>query len=455
MPRKVPSLTLRIVAYLLFAQMLSFTIGWVVATLLHLYTEGDIAWTLNDLAYYRSRALVVASVVGDIAGRPHIEPTASLRAELETNPDLKYAVFDPAKEQPLPGSMPELLDAFAEHSNIQAVRMDFILTGKDGNGYIQIANTPAGRFRVAMYGYRFRLQDIFHAFSAESMVHLYYLITPLILSVSMVWLGVSKALAPLRDATDEVSRIDFDSLDRSIDAASAPAEIRPFIDAVNAAIARLEASIKRMRRYTANAAHELRTPLAIMRARLEDTEEPTFKSDLMRDASQLQAIVEQMLIAARLTERQASPEQPVDLVQTIRQVVSDYLPLAVECDRKLEFEAGASPIVALGNQRAIECIVGNLIDNALRAEPSSGAVLVKIVEPAKIEVIDHGEGVAPGDREKIFEPFWRKREATPGTGLGLAIAKELMEKLNGRIWVEDTPGGGATFKLSFPLVDLH
>ena len=86
----------------------------------------------------------------------------------------------------------------------------------------------------------------------------------------------------------------------------------------------------------------------------------------------------------------------------------------------------------------------------LRAEPEGGTVVVRVGEDATVEVIDHGEGVAESDRELIFEPFWRKNEATPGTGSGFAIAKELTETLGGRIWIEDTPGGGATFKLSFP-----
>ncbi|MBM3641994.1 MAG: sensor histidine kinase, partial [Alphaproteobacteria bacterium] len=98
---------------------------------------------------------------------------------------------------------------------------------------------------------------------------------------------------------------------------------------------------------------------------------------------------------------------------------------------------------------AIECVVGNLIDNALRMEPVGGTVIVRIADDAMVEVVDHGEGVDPVDREMIFEPFWRKNEATPGTGLGLAISKELMDRQGGRIWVEETPGGGATFKLWF------
>ena len=138
---------------------------------------------------------------------------------------------------------------------------------------------------------------------------------------------------------------------------------------------------ERMRRYTANAAHELRTPLAIMRARLEDAEEPTFKNDLKRDVSQLQAIVEQMLITERLTERQARLDEKVDLATTVRQIVSDYLPLALDCDRKLEFEAEKPPVLINGNRRAMECVVGNLVDNALRAEPPGGAVSIKVAGP--------------------------------------------------------------------------
>ncbi len=96
-------------------------------------------------------------------------------------------------------------------------------------------------------------------------------------------------------------------------------------------------------------------------------------------------------------------------------------------------------------------MLANLIDNALHAEPEGGLVLVKVTGRAVVEVIDHGEGVAECDREMIFEPFWRKSETRPGTGLGLSIARELVSMHGGHIWVEETPGGGATFKLAFPL----
>lgn len=123
--------------------------------------------------------------------------------------------------------------------------------------------------------------------------------------------------------------------------------------------------------------------------------------------------------------------------------------IALKQGKTIEFQAEGSFFVS-GNQHAIESVLTNLIANAIRAEPKGGRILARVAENGIISIEDHGEGVPFADREMIFEPFWRKSEATPGTGLGLAIAKELTDLHRGRIWVEDTLGGGATFKLSLP-----
>ena len=96
--------------------------------------------------------------------------------------------------------------------------------------------------------------------------------------------------------------------------------------------------------------------------------------------------------------------------------------------------------------------MANLIGNALRAEPVGGCVIVSVGPGPEIAVVDHGPGISRDDRALIFEPFWRKESASPGAGLGLAIAKELMDRLGGCIWVEDTPGGGATLRVSLRLM---
>jgi signal transduction histidine kinase len=172
--------------------------------------------------------------------------------------------------------------------------------------------------------------------------------------------------------------------------------------------------------------------------------------DLQRDAHRIRNIVEQLLSATRLSELPAEIGDEVDLVAMSHSKAADAMLIAIQHGQQIEFEGPSTPVIVKGNRLALESVISNLIDNALRAEPTGGSVLVRVGNDAVVEVIDHGEGVAPSDREKIFEPFWRGSEATPGTGLGLAIAKDLIEKHNGRIWVEATRGGGATFMLWLP-----
>jgi signal transduction histidine kinase len=444
------SLAHRVVAYLIVAQLVAFVIAIVVTNGLGLAHFWIYELTLDSLATDRTKDLVIESLSRAETGEIRIDPSSRLRTELERAPSLKYAAFD-SRFTPVQGSSVELAEFLAAAIRVNSSHTHFVLPSdplSTPKGYAAPELTPVGMLQIAVYGQKFRWDDIFYATANEFQWSAIHIVSATIVSILTAWFAVRHGLAPLRAVSLDAARINMDSLDQRLAIDRLPTEVAPLVAAMNSALARLDASAKRWRRYTANTAHELRTPLAIMRARLEDVEEPTFKTDLLRDASHLQAIVEQMLIAARLTENQVPLDQNVDLATTIRPLVSRYLPLAWKCHRTLEFESGDGPVLARGNQRAIECAVANLVDNALRAEPAGGTVLVRVSENAVIEVIDHGDGVAPADHEMIFEPFWRKHDVSSGAGLGLAITKELVEKQQGRIWVEETPSGGATFKVS-------
>jgi signal transduction histidine kinase len=158
-----------------------------------------------------------------------------------------------------------------------------------------------------------------------------------------------------------------------------------------------------------------------------------------------------LLATLRAGEQPALLEERVDLDAVTRAVVDDAALLAIRDKKQIEFIGPPDAVEVSGNGAAIAAVVGNLIDNALRAEPEGGEVIVRIGDDAAVSITDHGPDILDEEKQMIFEPFWRKSEATPGAGLGLAIAKDLVEKLRGRIFVEETPGGGATFKVSFLL----
>lgn len=240
----------------------------------------------------------------------------------------------------------------------------------------------------------------------------------------------------------------MNSIDQRIPLEGIPAETMPLVEAVNAALAQLDAGAARQRRFAANAAHELRTPVAILRTRIDALSDVPYKTNLKRDVRRIQTIVDQLLIAARLNEHGGTMDGIVDLVTTIRTVVADYAPLVVENKKHIEFESPVPSVRVRGNRQALECIAANLIDNALRAEPEGKSVLVRVGPGGTVDVVDHGAGIPKDSRDRIFEPFWRGSETSPGTGLGLAIVKELLDLHKGRVSVVETPGGGATFRVT-------
>jgi signal transduction histidine kinase len=451
------SLAFRLVLYLVAAQLLAFVLSWTTTSALGLAHVWVFNTSLDAFAIYRVSDLVADSVIRNADGTFAIAPSPLLTEEFRRAPALKVAVFGRRDATALRGSSPELIDALASTIRINSSHTHFTLAGdpsKTSMGYAGLHMTPFGPMHVAVYGQKFRPQDALYALLDEFQWSLVNMSSAIVISAGSAWFAVRRALAPLRKASLAAAKIDMDSLDQRLPTASLPSEVAPFVATINTALSRLDESAMRLRRYTANAAHELRTPLAVMRARLDDDDDdrPSFKADLLHDVSHLQAVVEQMLIAARLRENQVTLDQEIDLVSEVRQIVSKHLLLALKCERALEFETDRPAYLIRGSHRALECALANLIDNALRAEPVGGAVLVRVESDGAIAVIDHGQGVAPSDRERIFEPFWRKSENVQGNGLGLSITRELVEMQSGRIWVEEAQGGGAIFRILFPPV---
>ncbi|WP_400770573.1 sensor histidine kinase [Methylosinus sporium] len=455
--RKIQSLTTRLVVYLFFAQLVAAFIPWLIVAYIASITDryDKLDTTLEHYTLHRIHDLIVESFALAPDGSVLLTPSDELKRRLEKGKGFGYAALSARSGEMTPGSSQELYSTLTAAKETDARELRFH-TADGANagkwGVVTLVQTRRGPYYVAASGFEFEWLDVLSFIVTDRTFETVVFLVGWICSCSIVFLGLHSALGSLRSAAAAAERIDLDTMRQGIGATDAPTEIRPIIAAVNGALTRLDASVTRMRRFTASAAHELRTPLAVMCARLENEAPSPLKNDLLRDASRLHATVEQLLISARLSESQVTVDQEVDLTDTLCQIVADHSPLARLSSREIAFECDGCAVIVRGNQRAIESVVANLIGNALRSEPVGGTVFVRLCPDSSVAVIDHGEGVAPCDRTTIFEPFWRKSEATPGTGLGLAIAQELTEKLRGRIWVEETPGGGATFMLWLPSI---
>ena len=409
---------------------------------------------LNDLAEGPARALVFKSIARSPDGSLVIEPTAALRAQVKRTPTLLYAAYDPVTGAALPGSSARLVEALGDfhQSRINAGGANFSVAGDENTGLFgqwSKVETPFGWMIIAIHGYTYEPTNI-RDIALDSLMGLLYWSGPLFaFAAFLIWFGVRRGLAPLKAAAQDASRIDMDSLNQRFPESEMPIEVLPFVKAVNEALTRLDAGVARQGRFTANAAHELRTPIAILDARADAVDDAALKREMKRDVRRMRTVVDQLLLLARRSSNENDDAPSIDLGEAVRSIAGNYLPIAIANGRRLELDAPTPPVIARIGRWELECVVGNLIDNALRAEPQGGCVSIRVGADREIEVVDHGEGVAPEDRELIFEPFWRKSDAPPGTGLGLAIVKEIVETHGGRISVGETAGGGATFRMTF------
>lgn len=261
--------------------------------------------------------------------------------------------------------------------------------------------------------------------------------------------AVRRVLTPLKHAEAEVDALDPENGLSRLSEVAAPREVGTLVRAVNRALTRLDETLAILRGFTANAAHELRTPLSIMQLSLDRLPPGAVRDELQADTAHMTRLVGQMLDLAQADALALESYALVDLAAIGREVVAAMAPKAFEARRDLRFEA-IGETRALGHAEAIYRIYRNLIDNALTHAPGETPIEVTAGPGPQLSVRDYGQGVADEDLPHIFERFWRKdRRTSDGAGLGLGIVQRLVQAHGGAITVEHPAGGGALFRVSF------
>ena len=284
-----------------------------------------------------------------------------------------------------------------------------------------------------------------------------FVIVPI--SILLVWFGLGQGIVPLNELQARIRRRRPDDLS-PIDQREAPEEIAPLVDSINGLLGRLEQSIHTQKRFIADAAHQLKTPLAGLRMQAELAARQTDTHELRASLRQIglsvvrtTRLVNQLLSLAR-AENQGVASQgastTLDLRTPVRDAVQELAPMALDKGLDLEFEAPPGPLWVRGHALLLHELTKNLLDNAIAYTPPGGSVAVRLQDDptnwqSTLSVEDTGVGIAPSERELVFRPFYRVLgTGHDGSGLGLSIVQEIARQHGATVELADNPACSAS-----------
>ena len=456
------------------AWSLSVRLGWRLAGVLLLailLAAAAIAWRaiavvheLDELAL-QSQIRLVAQHLPD-----HLDPNArvTLPAELiarfrSSDDDNLFGVFD--GDTLVTASNPEAL-ALLRPLMPQPLVTGFLRvlpTPGHKHGLIGLV-APVGHLRVLVLQGHEQTAVLVESLSGSFVLAAIWLLVPIGLAMILVGvLTLRRGLRPLHQVSAAAALVGPSHPGARLPVGALPREVAQLVFAVNDALERLEQALFAQRRFVAEAAHALRTPLAVLTARLDSLEEQPEFAPLRDDADRMGRLVGQLMRMARLESLPLDSTQVVDLHAVAVEAIASLVPLGLRRGVEIALHEATGLRSLCGNPAALVLALTNMLENALAYAPASSTVEVHIRRPATIAVLDRGPGVAPDHRLRIFQRF--ERGSPPpangsvstathpirgGAGLGLAIVAEIAAAHGGHVRVEARPGGGAAFVMELP-----
>jgi two-component system sensor histidine kinase QseC len=287
-------------------------------------------------------------------------------------------------------------------------------------------------------------------------------LVPVLLSLPllalMIWYGVGHAMVPLRNIAADVKNRRPDNL-HPIPDTVVPLEAKPLVDALNALFQRLQQAFETERRFTSDAAHELRTPLAALKTQAQVALRATAEDErrlalnrVITGVDRATHLAQQLLTLARIDPTLWVGREQVDLPTLASEVLAEIAPVAIARDIDLSLEAGTAREIR-GDRAMLAIMLRNLVDNALKYTPAGGKVEVCIRQHGAqimLSVDDSGPGIPPEERGLVFERFYRQVGTNvPGSGLGLSIVKRIAELHSADVRLDNSLLGGLRIELIF------
>ncbi len=352
-----------------------------------------------------------------------------------------------------------LRSASAPQTRLSATDEGYRNAKIDGKRWRIFSRWDESRHYLVQVGERYEIRDELAESVAGHLMHPLVVALPVL--ALLIWLGVGAGLAPLGNVAREIQRREPDNL-AHLDESNAPREVVPLIGAINALFDRLRHSLEQERRFTADAAHELRTPLAAVKTQAQvalgarsDEARAHALANVVSGTDRAARLVEQLLVLARLDPQTALPDgHRVALHELAGQCIADLAPAAAAKGVDMSLASGAEANVA-GDAILLGVLLRNLLDNAVRYTPAGGEVAVEVrreKDAVLLAVSDSGPGIPEAERAQVLDRFYRiLGSGEEGSGLGLSIVKRIADLHRARVSLGEGLGGnGLKVDVVFP-----
>lgn len=413
--------------------------------------------------------IIAESVTKDGQGRAQVSATPDLEALKQRYPDLWFVVRDADEIVLQYGDIPAPALAAVFPRSIERARLE---AGETVRATMENRDTPAGRLQfIAGTEKGFPNDGISLWINVQLDLEkdangairwltvlpgvgfiILVAVVPMLLLTGIATLlvtprAVGRSLSGLMETVAQAQSINFENRSARIDRSKVPNEIIPLVDAFNVALSKLDEGYNRRNRFLADAAHELRTPIAIARIRADLLPDDALSRQLRADIDRLTRVAHQLLEMQAVGAVEL-PAEEQDLNVLVERIATDLAPIAMDAGYEFDFEPSEGKALFTVQTSIIEMAVVNLIRNAIDHGGGEGAIVIRIGAAGTIDVCDEGPGIPVAEREQVFEPFHRINTNSSGAGLGLNLVQRAAELHGGRVQFLDLdPGFGVRLEI--------
>ena len=389
---------------------------------------------------------IAGAAVRNSQGLLELQETPELRALKDQNISLWYVVAATDGALVSYGTIPP---PYAGLAHLVHLFDDADIRGSSATNEIATidsAETAVGEVRILFGGVADKGSPVFALLTRAYPIYVSLLAVALPAISLAVPRIVSRALARVSDVAESAAQIEPRRHGVRLPVVGIPTEVAPLVTAFNGTLDRLESQARKRQRFLIDAAHELRTPIAIMQTRIDGMLEGQERKRLLDDVGRLADTAEQLLDFER-NDQAIDLDGTVDLVAIAHTAVADIAPLAIAAGYQISFHSDVEKLERQGNAPALARAVSNLIRNAIDHCGGQGEIAVSVSANGAVAVADQGPGIPAEQQELVFEPFYRMTPKSQGAGLGLSLVKQIVSNHGGRVLMQ-SDGEGTTVTIA-------